>query len=112
MFDYDVNKGTIRAYGVIGPFEDGISETDFMQALDAFGGDDIALHLQSEGGSVTSGLSIYNQIANYSGKITVIIDALAASIASVTRFCSALSFLRITKICEMIDSQTPLPSGA
>ena len=83
MFDFNAESGSIRVYGVIGPYEDGIDEVDFMRAFDDLGGDDVTIHLQSEGGSVTSGLSIYNQIQNYPGKVTVKIDALAASIASV-----------------------------
>lgn len=83
MFDYSTQDGTIRAYGVIGDYEDGISELDFMDAFDALGGDDVTIHLQSEGGSVTSGLSIYNQIEAYPGRVQVQIDAIAASIASV-----------------------------
>ena len=39
--------------------------------------------LDSEGGSVTDGLSIYNAIMQYSGNITVHIDAICASIATV-----------------------------
>lgn len=89
MFDYSTDKGTIRAYGVIGPYEDGISETDFMRAFDAFGGDDVTIHVNSEGGSVTSGLSIYNQISNYPGKVTVVVDAMAYSIASVFPMAAA-----------------------
>lgn len=83
MFDFSTERGTIRAYGVIGDYEDGISELDFMDAFDALGGDDVTIHLQSEGGSVTSGLSIFNQIEAYPGRVEVRIDALAASIASV-----------------------------
>lgn len=83
MFSFNKETGLIRAYGIIGDYEGGISETDFMEALDAMGGRDVVVQLQSDGGSVTAGLSIYNQIENYPGKVIVAIDAMAASIASV-----------------------------
>ena len=83
MFDFNTDTGIIRAYGVIGDFVDGISETDFMEALDAMGGRDVTIHLNSEGGVVSSGLSIHNQLQFYDGKVTVEVDAQAASIASV-----------------------------
>lgn len=83
MFDFNTDTGLIRAYGVIGDFVDGISETDFMEALDAMGGRDVTIQLNSEGGVVSSGLSIHNQLQFYDGHVTVEVDAQAASIASV-----------------------------
>ena len=83
MFDFNTETGKIRSYGVIGPFEDTISELDFMEAFDQMGGRDVEIHLQSKGGEVASGLSIHNQIRSYPGKVTVVVDSIAASIASV-----------------------------
>ena len=80
MFDYNAETGSIRMYGVIG---DEITDTDLMNALDDMGGRDVTINLQSEGGSVIDGLSMANQIAAYPGKVTVAIDSLAASIATV-----------------------------
>lgn len=82
MFDFDTESGAIRAYGSIGPYEDGIDEGHFMEAFDAMGGRDIHITVKSPGGSVDSGQSIYNQIENYPGKSTVHVDASAYSIAS------------------------------
>ena len=82
MFDFSAENGTIRAYGPIGAYEGGIEETDFMEAFDNIGGDDVTIHLNSPGGSVDSGQSIYNQIQNYPGKVTVQVDSIAHSIAS------------------------------
>ena len=83
MFDVNTEDGTIRAYGLIGAFEDGITAVDFLAALDEMGGRDLTIHLQSEGGDVFDGLSIYNQIDNYPGQVKVVVDSLSASIASV-----------------------------
>ena len=84
MFDFDTESGHIRAYGEIGGYiEDGISDTDFMDAFDNMGGRDVTLTIHSPGGDVFEGLSIVNQVLSYSGDVYVVIDSLAASIASV-----------------------------
>ena len=83
MFNWSKEKKRIRAYGEVGYPGEGFTHQDFMEALDDIGGDDITIELQSVGGDVYSGLSIKNQIADYPGHVTVKIDAMAASIASV-----------------------------
>ena len=83
MFDFNIETGQIRAYGVIGNFMDGISPADFMDAFDQMDGQDVTIQLQSEGGDIISGLTIMNQIRDYAGKVSVVIDALAGSIATV-----------------------------
>lgn len=51
--------------------------------LDQAKGRDIKLYINSMGGSVFGGLQIYNMIKRHNGNVTVHIDGLAASIASV-----------------------------
>lgn len=46
-------------------------------------GEDIKLSIDSRGGSVTTGSSIYTMLMNYQGKITAEVTGLCASIASV-----------------------------
>ena len=43
---------------------------------------DVTVEIDSPGGAVFEGVRIYNALANYEGKVTVIIGALAASIAT------------------------------
>lgn len=57
--------------------------SDIREMLKAAGGKDITLRINSPGGDVFSGIAIYNQLKDYSGKITAVIDGMAASIASV-----------------------------
>lgn len=89
MFDFNTETGLIRMYGIISPyghdedFPGEISPTDLMKAFDAMGGRDVVILLKSEGGEISSGLSMYNQIEAYDGKVTVEVDAQAASIATV-----------------------------
>ncbi len=89
MFDFDVETGQIRIYGIISSyghddeFPGEISPTDLMTALDAMNGRDITMIVKSEGGEISSGLSMFNQIEAYAGNVVVEVDAQAASIATV-----------------------------
>jgi len=51
--------------------------------LNDAGGRDINVHINSDGGSVFAGIAIYNMLEHYDGKVTVYVDGVAASIASV-----------------------------
>ena len=83
MFKNDLENGVMTVRGAIGPFEDGISADQFLDALQEHNGADVKIELDSPGGSVSDGMSIYNALMQYSGKVTVQIDTIAASIASV-----------------------------
>ena len=64
---------------------DGSGETPkaFRAELEAQGGRDIDLWLNSPGGDVFAGASIYTMLRAYPGRVTVKIDGIAASAASV-----------------------------
>lgn len=62
----------------------GITAADFARDLKALGDiSQIDLHINSPGGNVFDGTAIYNLLANHSAAVTVYIDGLAASMASV-----------------------------
>ena len=82
-FVNNVEDGVIEMRGVIGEFEDAIPANTFLDALQEHSGADLVINLDSPGGSVSDGMAIYNAMMSYSGKITVKIDTIAASIASV-----------------------------
>lgn len=63
-------------------FED-TSAGSFIYDLSNFNGEDITVHLNSAGGDVFAAIAIYNSLKNYSGNVTVSIEGLAASAASV-----------------------------
>lgn len=72
----------IYIYDEIGGW--GISARRFTEDLISLGNlSHINLHIHSPGGEVFDGIAIYNQLKNHSATITVYIDGLAASIASV-----------------------------
>ncbi len=61
---------------------DEITPADFREELES-GSGDVVVWLNSPGGNVFAAASIYTMLRDYKGKITVVIDALAASAASV-----------------------------
>lgn len=72
----------IYIYDEIGGW--GISARRFTEDLISLGNlSHIDLHIHSPGGEVFDGIAIYNQLKNHSATITVFIDGLAASMASV-----------------------------
>lgn len=72
----------IYIYDEIGGW--GISARRFTEDLIALGNiNHINLHIHSPGGDVFDGIAIYNQLKNHNAGITVYVDGLAASMASV-----------------------------
>lgn len=63
-------------------YGDEVTPKLFKQELEAEEGD-ISVWINSPGGDVFASSQIYNMLKNYSGKVTVKIDGLAASAASV-----------------------------
>ena len=88
---YDINakkgsdKATILIYEQIGRnfFDEGISAKEFFKDLEKLNVKKIDLHINSPGGNVFEGNSIYNVLKAHPAKIDVKIDGIAASIASV-----------------------------
>lgn len=79
----DPDNKTIQMRGPIGDFSGGISADDFRDCLSEHAGADVTIHLDSQGGSVSDGLAMYNAIMQHEGEVTVHIDTIAASIATV-----------------------------
>ena len=79
----NAENGTMECRGPIGDFDGGISADDFKTLLAEHDGRDVTIHLDSEGGIVTDGLACYNAMMEYQGNVTIVVDTLAASIASV-----------------------------
>lgn len=81
------NQAEIYIYEPIGEpgyFDAGVTATAFRQDLTDLGKvSKITCHINSPGGSVFDGLTIYNLLAAHPAKVTMCIDGLAASIASV-----------------------------
>jgi ATP-dependent Clp protease protease subunit len=63
-------------------FYDSVSAKSVKSAIAGMSGD-LSVRINSPGGDVFDGFAIYNMLAQYDGKVTVHIDGLAASAASV-----------------------------
>jgi len=75
-------RTTVRLYGFIGDEWDGVTASAFMTELDAIGKGGIDLHINSGGGSVFDGVSIYSALKNHPSDVTSYVDGVAASAAS------------------------------
>jgi ATP-dependent protease ClpP protease subunit len=69
-----------RIYGIIGADVTSTSITDELAALD--GTPDLTVRINSRGGDVFEGVAILNALRGYGGRVTTVIDGLAASAAS------------------------------
>src|SRR5699024_6159571 len=83
----DGNPGDIFIYGDIESYkfvDEDTTATSFKNDLDNLGNvSDINLYINSPGGNVFEGLAIHNMLKRHKAKVTVNVDALAASISSV-----------------------------
>lgn len=83
MFAYDTEKKTIHIHDEIGPSWWGLIDGGVVnQALSEMGGSDVTVHLNTPGGSVDEGIAIFNSLIRYPGKVTTVVDSLAASMGS------------------------------
>ncbi len=72
---------TILLFDEIGAM--GITPEMIARELEIANGEDIEIRINSGGGDVFDGISIFNFLKNYNGNITIIVDGIAASIASI-----------------------------
>lgn len=81
--DDDQDQAVARLY-LYDPIDSwfGVTARDFAQAMEDVGDVDVELHINSPGGDVFDGLAILNTIRQQ-GRVTSVVDGLAASIASV-----------------------------
>ena len=71
----------LSLYDEIGAF--GIGAKQFIAELKEYKGQHVHLRINSPGGEIVEGSAIYNALSRHEGGLTVHIDALAASMASV-----------------------------
>ena len=81
----DSKEAEITIYGYIGDGwnDDATSDKQVDEALANLDGYDLTINLNSGGGSVFHGISIYNRLKNHNGKVTVSVDGYACSAASI-----------------------------
>lgn len=77
------DSAELLLYGIIGDYWDELDAKDIVQDLRKIEAKNITVRIYSDGGSVFAGLAIYNALKAHPANVTVKIDSLAASIASV-----------------------------
>jgi ATP-dependent protease ClpP protease subunit len=87
----DDGTATIHLYDEIGGWGQG--SKDFLADLARLKGQHIHLRINSPGGSVVEGTAIYNALRRHEGGLTVHIDALAASMASVIAMAGVPTYI-------------------
>jgi ATP-dependent protease ClpP protease subunit len=75
-------KAKVMIYDAIGGWF-GVQTSQFVKELNALDVDEIELHLNSPGGAAFDGIAIHNALRQHQAKVTVIVDGLAASAASI-----------------------------
>lgn len=77
-------NGEILLYGVIGDWWDGLDSSSIIQAVDQLGEiDKLVVRINSPGGLVHEGMAIFNFLKDHPAAVTIRVDGLAASIASI-----------------------------
>lgn len=85
----DCETPELFLYGdILNRGEECVTAADVAEFLKDAGGKDINLYINSQGGSVFEGFTIYGMLKRYAGKITAYTDGVAASIASVILFAA------------------------
>lgn len=79
----DDDKATLYLHGIVGSYWEGINFNDVRNALASFQGNEIEVHINSYGGDMFEGIAIKNFFSQRKETVTVIIDGLAASAASI-----------------------------
>ncbi|WP_342640930.1 head maturation protease, ClpP-related [Rhodoligotrophos ferricapiens] len=77
--------GELYLYGTVGDsfWDEGFTSMDVVRALAELGRTtDVTVHINSGGGIAFEGSAIYNALAAHAGKVTVIVESIAASAAS------------------------------
>ena len=64
-------------------FGDEVSPQEFATDLESLGGKDVTVRINCAGGDVFAANAIHNLLCSYKGKVTVVIDGLAASAATI-----------------------------
>ncbi|HMH76888.1 MAG TPA: head maturation protease, ClpP-related [Candidatus Udaeobacter sp.] len=82
----------VSIHDEVGDF--GVTARDFIRDLAAIEGD-IELHLSTPGGEVFDGLAIFSALKQRAGVVSVVVDSLAASIASVIAMAATAGRLSI-----------------
>lgn len=77
----DPVRAEVWIYDEIGYY--GLTAADFASELNDITAPELLVHLSSVGGDIFDGVAVYNSLRTHSARVTVQVDSMAASIASV-----------------------------
>lgn len=89
---------SVYLYDEVGGY--GVKAQDFINEINAIESDKLDVHINSLGGEVFQGFAIYQALKEHPAEVTVTVDALAASIASV--IAMAGDKVRMAKNAELM----------
>jgi ATP-dependent Clp protease, proteolytic subunit ClpP len=89
---------------------DDVTPRLFAEDLRALGGKSLTVRINSPGGDVFAAQSIYNQLRTYGGRVTVRIDGLAASAATIVA-CAGDTVIMPTNALYMIHNPATVTVG-
>jgi ATP-dependent Clp protease protease subunit len=97
--------GELCLYGIVGSdWEDGFTASDVLLSLAELGRDsDIVVRLNSPGGIAVQGVAIYNALAAHRGKVTIFVDAIALSAASLIAMAADDLVMRLGSLMMIHD---------
>ena len=80
----ELKSAEVLIYGDIGEswYGDSVTAAEFVKEIVALDVDELTVRINSYGGSVTDGIAIHNALKRHKANVTVCIDGIAASIAS------------------------------
>jgi len=85
MLKVNLSSSEIFLYGMVGTsmFDDGFTDLEVVDALAKLGGRKAIVRINSPGGSADQGIAIYNALKRHKAGVETIVDAMAASAASI-----------------------------
>ena len=92
-------------------FDDDVTPMAFAEDLKAIGGKDLTVRVNSPGGDVFAAQAIYNLLKCYKGKVTMRIDGLAASAATIIT-CAGDTVIMPGNALFMIHNPMSFSSGS
>lgn len=101
-----LNDSEIVLYGTVGAmdfFEDGFTAREVVSALAQLKGKDISVRINSGGGIADEGVAIYNSLVNHRGDVTVYVDGMAASAASIIAMAGSKVVMRTGSVMMIHD---------
>jgi ATP-dependent Clp protease protease subunit len=100
-----IQDSEIVLYGTVGDmfWEDSFTARDVVAALSQLKNKDISVRLNSGGGIADEGVAIYNSLKAHAGKVTVFVDGIAASAASIIAMAGSKVVMRTGSVMMIHD---------